>query len=443
MLSIRRHILLWLMPGFLLLWIGAGSALYFSVKQRYEVELDAALRELRAALPFGNNQGRSSLLSIEDFVRDDFGIYFQVWNGEGMRILKSENLGRFDLPQMAQFSIDPVYQDARLENEEPVRTLSVSSESGSLGELKIVVAKSREAADASLRKVLFAILGIGAVAGALFTVLLSYAVRSGLKPLNGVGARAALIEVDSLSERFAEDQLPGELRPIVQRLNDLIDRLQQSYVREKRFSADLAHELRTPVAALRSIAEVALKWPDQATDENYEDIKNISGELQDTIENLLTLARLENAGDQLEKKEVKLSELIKSSLDSVAEDSGLTWENTVDEDKSIITDPKIFQLILTNLFSNAAAYAPENSVVSIAEDEGSMVTVSNLAPHLTDEDVAKMFDRLWRHDKARTDSSHTGLGLSIAKSSAELLSFSLEAYLRDDFINFSLREVDS
>ena len=109
MSSIRRHILVWVLPGFLFIWIVAGCALYFSVKQRYEVELDSELREIRAALPFGNSSGRASLLSIEDFAKDDFGIYFQVWNKDGLRILKSENLGRFDLPRSSSFSEEPAY----------------------------------------------------------------------------------------------------------------------------------------------------------------------------------------------------------------------------------------------------------------------------------------------------------------------------------------------
>jgi signal transduction histidine kinase len=85
---------------------------------------------------------------------------------------------------------------------------------------------------------------------------------AGLSPLNQLANQAASITADSLATRFPTEIWPGELTPISSRLNDLLERLEQSFERERRFSADLAHELRTPIAELRSLAELALKWPE-------------------------------------------------------------------------------------------------------------------------------------------------------------------------------------
>lgn len=441
MMSIRRHLLVWLLPGFLLLWAGAGSAIYFSIKQRHEAQLDAELRELWAALPFGDRSARVSLLSIEDFAKDDFGIYFQIWDQQGNRILKSENLGRFELPQTGSFGSEPEYRDQRLGNGDLVRTLSVGSTGGSLGPLKMIVATSWEENTADLRKSLIAIIAVGLLTGIGFAILLSLALRSGLKPLVGVGEQASRIEADTLSTRFPTKGLPGELRPIAERLNDLMSRLEESFAREKRFGADLAHEFRTPVAALRSLAEVAIKWPEQTSIEDYEDVLEISCELQVTIENLLTLARLENAKEQLVSEQIKVHALIEDCwllFAPRATERGLAFRNSIDPDLTFESDPKLLRLIITNLLSNAAEYATGNSDILVTGDVTGLF-VTNPAPHLTKDDLPKMFDRLWRHDQARTDSSHSGLGLSLAKTCAEVLSFDLTADLEGGSVRFSLK----
>ena len=443
MSSIRRHILLWVLPGFFFIWVVAGCALYLSVKQRYEVELDSELRELWAALPFGDSSGRASLLSIEDFAKDDFGIYFQVWKTDGLRILKSENLGRFDLPRSSAFPSEPAYANTVLENQDPVRTLSVGVDGGSLGLLDIVVAKTREESIASLRKVLLAISGVGAGTVVAFSCLLGIAIRSGLKPLREIGVRAESIETETLSARFPESGMPRELQPIVNRLNNLMMRLEEGFAREKRFGSDLAHELRTPVAALRSIAEVAIEWPDQATGENYEDILEISSELQNTIESLLTLARLENANEELERRDVNVYRVVKSSWETFSEKARqreLIFENAIGKEQNIVTDPRVFQFIVSNLLSNATEYAPEGTEIAVRSSGETVLEIMNEAPHLSGEDLSRMFDRLWRHDEARTDSSHSGLGLSIARTSAEVLSMKLEASLEGKNLHFLLKK---
>tara|TARA_R110002096_G_scaffold54517_18_gene140651 strand:+ start:8332 stop:9672 length:1341 start_codon:yes stop_codon:yes gene_type:complete len=435
MTSIRHHLLLWLLPGFLLLWAIAGGAIFWSVRDRLETELDARLRELYAAIPFGENAGRSSLLSIEDFTRDDFGIYFQIWGESGMRILKSQNLGQFEIEQPEQFAEEFAYSNQLLGNGDWVRTLAVASDGGALGTVGIMVATTRESADASLRKLVTAIVAIGALSGLGFAVLASFALRSGLRPLAEVGSQAERMDADTLSARFPTESQPKELAGIVMRLNELMRRLEESFARERRFSADLAHELRNPVAALRSIAEVSLKWPDQASHEDYADVLEITGELQTTIENMLSLVRLEKGSDQIHLEPVNVSTVIDETwplFAPKAAERGVDFRNRLDSGFSLRTDVKLFRVIVSNLLSNAAEYAPEKSEIVIANFEQSGFSVANPAPHLENADLARMFDRLWRHDRARTDSTHSGLGLALAKSCAEVLDLTLQAELVDE-----------
>lgn len=435
MSSIRQHLLLWLLPGFLLLWAIAGGAIFWSVRDRLETELDARLRELYTAIPFGENAGRSSLLSIEDFTRDDFGIYFQIWGESGIRILKSQNLGQFEIKPPEEFADEFVYSDQTLGNGDWVRTLAVESDGGALGPVGIMVATTRESADAALRKLVSAIIVIGGLSGAGFAVLASLALRSGLRPLAEVGDRAEQMDADTLSARFASESQPKELEGIVSRLNELMRRLEESFARERRFSADLAHELRNPVAALRSIAEVALKWPDQASAEDYDDVLEITKELQTTIENMLTLVRLEKGSDQIQLEPVNVASVIDELwplFATKAKEREVRFRSDLDSEFLLKTDAKLFRVIVSNLLSNAAEYAPPKSEIVVSKIGERGFSVANPAPHLDEADLQLMFDRLWRHDQARTDSTHSGLGLALAKSCSEVLDLELRAELQPD-----------
>ncbi|MFT5470874.1 MAG: signal transduction histidine kinase [Verrucomicrobiales bacterium] len=440
MRSIRGRLLLWLLPGFVILWFGAGFAIDFAVRDRLESRMQADLRELSGAIPLSGRAG-TSLLSMEDFERDDFGIYFQIWARDGGRLLKSKNLGRFELARPNTFSTEPVYSQQLLGNGDSVETLALRPPGGSLGTIDLMVAKTRVDLDSELSRTRIAILAVGALAGIGFWVLTTLALRSGLRPLAAVGDQAVRIDADSLGARFPGD-LPAEIKPITAKLDDLLGRLEESFARERRFSADLAHELRTPVAALRTIAEVALKWPDDATSENYDDVIEITGELQTTIENMLSLARLENAKADVSSEPVNVRAVIEDCwlmFAPKAAERRLEFHNSIDGDSTLETDPKLFRVIVSNLLSNAAEYAPHETRISLDFDDSSGLRISNPAPHLTESDLPRMFDRLWRHDQARSDSSHSGLGLSLAKTCAAGLDLDLRATLDESgLVHFNL-----
>lgn len=311
--------------------------------------------------------------------------------------------------------------------------------------INIVVAKNRIEVDRTLGLLLGGILASGFIAAIASTFLVGFALRSGLRPLEAVGDQASKIDAASLQTRFATDNLPAELRPIATRLNDLMARMEDSFERERRFSADLAHELRTPVAELKSMAEVAIKWPEQADPENYQDVQDISERMQGTIENLLTLARLENQRANITREPINLASLAKANWKPFAKSArerDLSFAPSIGTDERIESDQKLLGIILTNLFSNAADYAPKNSTIkAIGATDGNrnrLFSISNDAPELTSNDVKHLFERLWRKDKSRTDDSHSGLGLAIAKSCADVLDLRLAATLDGKRLTISL-----
>ncbi|MEM0969815.1 MAG: ATP-binding protein, partial [Verrucomicrobiota bacterium] len=235
-------------------------------------------------------------------------------------------------------------------------------------------------------------------------------------------------------------------RPIVDRLNQLIERLEASFTRERRFSADLAHELRTPIAELKTLSEVALKWPDQAGDKTHQETLLIAQDLESVVVTLLTLARWESGDHPIKWEPMILATLLRDSwapFEAKAEDRGLViqWDLGQDEATSPYrTDPAILRHILTNLFSNAVEYAPSQTIINVHQSEHELI-VTNQAPHLTEDDLAHLFDRHWRADPARTssDTPHTGLGLALAKACADALGTPLKAQLHEGLLSFRLQ----
>src|SRR5204862_5540117 len=136
--------------------------------------------------------------------------------------------------------------------------------------------------------------------------LLALALRTSMRPLVRLGEQATTMGADSLHERFAVEAMPREIAPIVTRLNDLVARLQEGFERERRFSGYLAHELRTPLAAIRSTSEVAAKWPEQSSSQDYAEIARITARLQQTVDTLLLLARTETASANVVREAVTL-----------------------------------------------------------------------------------------------------------------------------------------
>jgi signal transduction histidine kinase len=159
--------------------------------------------------------------------------------------------------------------------------------------------------------------------------------------------------------------------------------------------------------------------------------------MERTVATLLALTRCEGGIEGIERGRFTVSDLLAetwSPLDAEASSRGLRFELEAPE-APIVSDREKLRLILSNLFSNAVAYSPAGSTVSCtARTEGDRleITVANPAPQLTAADLPFLFDRFWRKDAARGSSRHTGLGLALARSFANLLGFDLTAQLSPD-----------
>lgn len=306
---------------------------------------------------------------------------------------------------------------------------------------------SRQALDDTLRILRSALLFSGAlllVAAALALVL---AVRRVLRPLDELGTQVGQIDERRLDVRLAPGtKAASELEPVYQKVNDLLARLQGSFERERRFSAAAAHELRTPVAELRSTAEVALRWPDNESGsrEALKECLEASQRLESISSALLTLARA-RSNDPANAGSADLAQAIGTALDEVAtktKEKGCEIKVDAEPGLTVAALPDLLALVLRNLLGNAVEYAPAGDEIAIAlrrvGDMG-VLSVENSAPGLAPSDAARLFEPFWRADDSRTDSAHTGLGLAVARDVAESLGGTLTACLVPPRLRVDLR----
>jgi two-component system sensor histidine kinase QseC len=256
--------------------------------------------------------------------------------------------------------------------------------------------------------------------------------------LQQLADQTAKINVNTLNLRIAADNLPGELLPIAKRLNESLARLEQSFEHERRFSSYVAHELRTPIAELRAIAELIIQYPDTRTTETDQDILNIALHLESIVQKLLTLSRAERAELQINTEKINLLQFVTNicqTYDKKINERNLSIHLIIPPDLTLVTDKTLFKSIITNLIENAVDYAPEKDEITIEiKDENSASTfkISNTAQDLTQEDIAHLFDRFWRKDTVRSPSSHIGLGLSLTRSMAKVLCLKLSVTLHSN-----------
>jgi two-component system heavy metal sensor histidine kinase CusS len=248
--------------------------------------------------------------------------------------------------------------------------------------------------------------------------------RRGIRPLEEVAATARRISSTNLRERILPEGYPFELASLAGTFNQMLDRLEESFDRISRFSADMAHDLRTPVNNIRGEAEVALARA--RTIDEYRDVLESCLEeavrLSDLIGNLLFLARAESPLTHLNRERVDVSGLltdIREYYEASAADGGISLTTAAAEPVIAELDRTLVQRAIGNLVSNAVAHTPPGgSVVLAANAERATVRieVTDTGVGIPPEALPRVFDRFFRVDTSRSQASGgTGLGLPIVR----------------------------
>ena len=315
-----------------------------------------------------------------------------------------------------------------------------SAGDGGFAVASLVVATSREELDRQLRFLDLALLVFVMAMVVAVALLVPVGLGIGLRPLQGVVEQVARLDADRLDQRLDAPAIPRELEPLVQRLNELLDRLEAAFDRERRFSSNVAHELRTPLAELRSLADVGARWPDDSDPVAgfFADVNEISGHMERMVVHLLALSRHEGGIEDVLRSDVPLGESVDrawAAHEAAARQRRIDFQRELQEGLVVETDRDKLDLILSNLFSNAVAYSPEGSTVTCrgsAEEGATVVTLEVTNPvngGLEEADLSHIFDRFWRKDESRSGGHHLGLGMSLVKAFSDLLGIDVELAL--------------
>jgi len=259
-------------------------------------------------------------------------------------------------------------------------------------------------------------------------VIAFWAGKRALRPLQEMATATERVQASQLHQRLGRGRWPSELIALAAGFDQMLARLEDSFDRLSRFSADLAHELRTPIQNLRGGAEVALTRT--RTAEEYREVIELSIEeyqrLSSMIDSLLFLARSENAETRLNRVKFQIGPEVDKILDFY---DAAAREREVDltrfGDGELYADPMLFRRAINNLVSNALQHAPTAGRIRVLVvtdlDHEVQVAVQDNGSGIGPEHLPRIFDRFYRVDAARSSSSaSTGLGLAIVKSIMEL-----------------------
>lgn len=247
----------------------------------------------------------------------------------------------------------------------------------------------------------------------------------GIAPLTGLTAAARRIGAKELHARL-DAQGPREVAALADAFNDMLARLEDAFTRLNQFSADLAHELRTPINNLMGEAEVALSRPRAAGEyrQVLESALEEYGRLSHIIDNLLFLARAERTDIQIRGKQLDAHqelEAVRDFYDAQAQELDVTVQCA--GNATLYADPLLLRRALGNLLGNALQHTPRGGRIELRVDhkEGAVeVGVRDTGAGIAPEHVAHIFRRFYRVDPARGPSGGAGLGLAIVKSIMEL-----------------------
>ncbi len=441
MTSLRTRLILGIVGGMVLLLTVFSLIVYILIQRALVNQFDAALvstaRILASSIEIdANNIDLEDVQQIPEFNDPKNQTYYQIWELDGAIVARSPLLGADDLPRLETSPGIPVFKTLNTGNNPQravclkfiPRTETAEQEANQPPAndkmLNLTVARGAGVLYDQLNLLRWLLSTASAVTIALSVLIAAFIVRRGLRPLRSIASEIAGVREDDLATRIGTALVPAEIQPIKNRLNELLSRLEGAFNRERRFTADVAHELRNPLAGIRSTIEVNLTRTRGITEYKsaLSDCLEIVEKMQTMVNNLLLLARLDAQQVSLQREQIRLAELVDSCwrpLSDKAVDNKITFENRIDSEITLESDRQNLSIILSNVLENAAGYADEGGQIRTTahlEEDSVQITISNTGCQLTSEQAAQVFDRFWRGDPSRKDAGvHCGLGLALVE----------------------------
>ena len=427
-LHVRTRLTLWyvgVLAAVLVLYV-AVSLLYLRFTLRRE--LDAALHAEFERVEDFLLAGPDGTLRFEHGDEDEEGSLVEVWSTAGALLYRSGAVGGDVLggPPRGTHDRGASYASSLLPDGTPVRVLTAwHPVAGRDALLRVAVSERRERHE--WRELLLGLLFGLPIAVAIAGLAGNWLARRALRPLERMARQAETLTADNLGARLPVENPDDELGHLARVFNASLERIEESFGRLRRFTADASHELRTPLTAIRTVGEVALQ-ADQKPDLYREAIGSMLEEvdrLTHLVGSLLTLSRAD-AGTVVNRRTLNLLELTRDAaglLEILAEEKGQRIEVRGDASVSAHVDGLILRQALLNLIDNAIKYSPAGATLAVevaGREDAAVLDVVDQGPGIPEADRARVFERFYRADAARSrDDGGVGLGLAIALWAAQ------------------------
>jgi two-component system sensor histidine kinase QseC len=414
----------------LLIWVLAATLSYRQARKEVQDLMDGQIASSARMLlaQVAHNEDHLADLSANMAAlrgvkskHNELTLEFQIGRADGTLLARSTNAPATSLSGALGYA--NIVHEAH-----PWRSLILSTEKG---DYRIQVAQSINLRDKEALEIARkTVLPLG-VLFPMLLVLIYFSVRRGLKPLDDLASDVAMRSPENLTE-LSGRAAPLEARPLVVALNHLLFRLGATLENERRFTADAAHELRTPLAAVKVQAQVALVSSD-AADQRHALNQVLAGaeRAAHLVEQLLRMARLDPLARLPDPREIELDELARrtvADMYEVAQAGARAIDlETADVPTRVNGDPELLGAALRNLLDNALRYAPAGSKITVyarVEHGEPLLGVMDEGEGVPPEELPRLVERFYRGRETSAEGS--GLGLAIVRRIAELHGARLE-----------------
>jgi len=423
--SLQQRLLTRTLGAVLVVWMGTAAFVGYEAQHEVDELLDAHLAQSAALLVVQQNatpDDDEPLLDAPTLHKYAHRVAYQVFD-EDRLVMHSPNVAHTPMAQHTQGFETLTLTDGK--------SWRIFAAPGRSRDVQIYVAERVDSRDEIWRAVLKGFLPPLFIALPLLLIGLWWNVRSGLQPLQRL--RQALLKRDTQTlDPVSLSDTPQEVQPLLDALNDLLQRLALRMETERRFTADAAHELRTPIAAIRAQAQVALSSAtgDQVRQQALQDTLTGCDRASRVVEQLLTLARVEGPQD-VASEPFRLDQLAQQILADLTPEAlrrGQTLELLAPEALQINGQSTLWRILLRNLIDNALRYSPDGATVRIQarrlDDSRVELTVQDSGPGMSPLEMARLGERFFR--VLGTSATGSGLGWSIVRQIAAVQHIDVE-----------------
>ena len=412
--SLRTRLLAWLLAAIVVATLAQAVVAYTTALAQADVLFDRHLRTMATALASGASLGQLPPNGEVNADRAGEDFVVQLWNAKGEPLFRSAAHQTLRQPAHPGFSL------VRSLDNRDYRVYSVV-----MPGLSVLVAQDMDARRDMARSLALRTTLPTLPMAPLLALIAWWVVSRSLTPVARLRVQMAARKADELAP-LNEPGLPAEIRPLIQELNLLFERLRQAFDAQKVFVADAAHEMRSPLAALKIQLQGLQRAPDDPTRELA--IRRLAAGIDRAghlVDQLLVLARQE--ASVAEGVQLAPLDLAQPGFLAISDTLASAQARQIDlgvhraESVTVAGNADSLRILVRNLLDNGVKYTPAGGTVDLsvhAAGDGALVTVEDSGPGIVEKDRSRVLDRFYRASGA--GSTGSGLGLAIVKAIAEM-----------------------